>query len=189
MKEELSIRQFNIHEASWPTEGNILSNIRRLVFVVEQKLDGQGESDSRDEESWHWLATDREDVAIGTVRLLPDGQIGKLAVLEKFRGKGAGTALLEQAVEKAKHLGLPDVSVVVQANTLKFYERMGFSTSGKALEDASVNYQRMVQHLAPLDDNVQRLTASELDPGIAVKEFDTREVTFQDVAKIIKNIR
>lgn len=189
MKEELSIRQFNIHEASWPIEGNILSNIRRLVFVVEQKLDRQGESDNRDEESWHWLATDREDVAIGTVRLLANGQIGKLAVLEKFRGKGAGTALLEQAVEKAKHLGLPDVSVVVQANTLKFYERMGFSTSGQALEDASVNYQRMVQHLAPLDDNVQRLTASELNPGIAVKEFDTREVTFQDVAKIIRNIR
>lgn len=187
MSEELSIRQFNIHEATWAAEGNTLSNIRRLVFVVEQNLNRQKASDGSEKESWHWLATDREDVAIGTVRLLPDGHIGRLAVLEEFRGKGVGAALLEQAVEKAKHLGLPEVSSMVQLHALKLYERAGFSSAGT--EQAGGTHQRMVQHLNPLDDNVQRLTASRSDSKIAVKQFDTREVTFEAVAKIIKKIR
>ncbi len=189
MKEELSIRRFNIREADWSRQGNTLSNIRRLVFIVEQGLAREDESDSKDEESWHWLATDREDVPVGTVRLLGDGQIGELAVLSNFRGAGVGAALLEQAVDKARHLGFTDVSLRVQPDNRKFYERMGFVTVGKVFEEAGITYQEMVQNLDPLDDNVQRLTAVELDAEIAVKQFDTLEVTFKDVAKIIRKVR
>ncbi|MCZ6504060.1 MAG: GNAT family N-acetyltransferase [Gammaproteobacteria bacterium] len=189
MNEELSIRPFDIGEADWSRQGNTLSNIRRLVFVVELGLASEDESDSKDGESWHWLATDREDVPVGTVRLRPDGQIGELAVLENFRGRGIGAALLEQAVDKARHLGFTNVSLIVQPHTRQFYERVGFTTVGKVFKDSGITYQCMVQNLNPLDDNVQRLTASDSDPEIAVKQFDTREVTFKDVAKIIRKVR
>ncbi|MBT3832063.1 MAG: hypothetical protein HOF53_11450, partial [Gammaproteobacteria bacterium] len=58
----MELRQFNTREADWRTDGNQLSNIRRLVFIVEQKVPKDEEWDGKDEDSWHWLATDTKDV-------------------------------------------------------------------------------------------------------------------------------
>ena len=90
----------NIREADWKVNGKQLSNIRRLDFIVEQQVPEQEEWDGQDEDSWHWIATDNQDLPIGTARLLPDGQIGRMAVLNEHRKFGVGAALLEQAVEK-----------------------------------------------------------------------------------------
>ena len=186
MKQGLSVRRFNIHEADWPSEGRMLLQIRRLVLVIEQNLAREDESDRLDEESWHWLATDAQDVPIGAVRLVPTGEIGRLAVLEKHRGAGVGAALLEQAIDKAKRLGFSRLSVTVEADSRDFYGRAGFAVIEK--EYAGTTF-RMEQTLPPLDDKVQRLTASDFDSSMSVKEFDTREASFKDVSKIIKKVR
>ena len=57
MTEDLSIRQFNIREADWQADGSQLSNIRRLVFIVEQKVPKEEEWDDKDGDAWHWIAT------------------------------------------------------------------------------------------------------------------------------------
>ena len=156
MSDALEIRNFNLREATWAADGGQLSNIRRVVFIIEQNVPQEEEWDGKDNDSWHWLASDREDVPIGTARLLPDGQIGRMAVLENHRGTGVGAALLEAAVEKARHLGMRNVFLNAQSHALGFYEKLGFVSEGDEFDEAGIPQFRMTRTLAPPADNIQR---------------------------------
>lgn len=189
MSQGLSIRDFLVREADWETEGKLLSNIRRLVFIQEQKVPVEEEWDGRDDTSYHWIATDPEDVAIGTARLLPDGQIGRMAVLPPHRGTGVGAALLEAAVEKARHLGFNEVYLNAQTHALGFYESVGFKPTGDEFDEAGIPHRRMTQSLAPVQKSGQRILPSSTSDGIEMKSFDTREVSFDEWHKLIHKVR
>ena len=189
MTHSLEIRQFNIREADWASDSEMLSGIRRQVFILEQKVPRDIEWDGRDEESWHWLATDQDDKPIGTARLLPEGQIGRMAVLEDWRGHGVGAALLEQAVEKARHLGFPEVVLHAQSYACGFYERSGFTAVGEEYEEAGIPHRTMTQTLAPPVDNIQRKSAVSPEFEMSVKPFDTAEVLWQESARAIRQLR
>ena len=189
MTEDFEIRHFNIREADWATEGNVLSNIRRLVFIVEQKVPPEEEWDGHDEDSWHWLATDAKDFAIGTARLLPDGQIGRIAVLTEQRKHGIGAALLERAVDKARHLGMKSVFLNAQTHALGFYEHCGFTAQGDEFMEAGIPHLRMTQELSPPEDNVQRTHLLENELNVVVKPFDTSEVGWAEASKNIIRVR
>ena len=185
----MELRQFNTREADWQVDGKQLSNIRRLVFILEQQVPKDEEWDGKDDDSWHWLATDTKDVPIGTARLLPDGQIGRMAVLSNFRKFGVGAALLELAVEKARHLGFASVFLNAQSHALGFYERAGFVAEGEEFLEAGIPHFRMTQALAPPEDNIQRrlTVASNLD--VDVKTFDTSEVLWSEASGTLQRIR
>ena len=189
MTNHLEIRKFNIREADWRDDGGQLSNIRRLVFIVEQKVPQEDEWDGKDDESWHWIATDSNDGPIGTARLLPDGQIGRIAVLSNHRKLGVGAALLEQAVEKARRLGFESVFLNAQTHALGFYERCGFTVEGEEFMEAGIAHFRLTQELSPPEDNIQRLLAGTSELDIDVKSFDTSEVNWRDLANTIKRVR
>ena len=188
-KVSVKLRQFNIRAADWQTDGKQLSNIRRLVFIIEQKVPKDEEWDGKDEDSWHWLATDTKDVPIGTARLLPDGQIGRMAVLSHYRKFGVGAALLEQAVEKARHLGFSRVFLNAQSHALGFYESAGFVTEGEEFQEAGIAHYRMRQPLTPPEDNIQRLLAVESSLDVAVKSFDTSEVLWGEMSSTLRRVR
>lgn len=149
MPKQLEIRQFEIREANWDLDGPVLSDIRRLVFIVEQSVPQEEEWDGRDEASWHWVATDSGDEPIGTARLLPEGQIGRMAVLQDHRRHGIGAALLEGAVDKARRLGFANVFLNAQTHALTFYEKCGFSREGNEFLEAGIPHYRMVRTLDP----------------------------------------
>jgi len=67
--------------------------IRTTVFVEEQKVPAEMEIDDWDPQCVHAVAFDGEGTAQGTGRLLPDGHIGRMAVLKSARGAGVGSAL------------------------------------------------------------------------------------------------
>lgn len=189
MSDDLRIRHFDIRQANWATDQQVLSNIRRIVFIVEQQVPQEEEWDGRDSDSWHWLATGDNDAPIGTARLLPDGQIGRMAVLAEHRGSGVGAALLEQAVDKARHLGMDQVYLNAQTHALGFYERCGFKAEGDEFMEAGIPHLRMTQQLQPPADNIQRQLASDGELDIGVKNFDTLEVEWQRQANTLKRIR
>lgn len=189
MTESLQIRQFNIREAAWETDGGQLSNIRRIVFIVEQKVPKDEEWDGKDEQSWHWLASDDKDLPIGTARLLPDGQIGRMAVLGDHRKLGVGAALLEAAVEKARHLGMSQVFLNAQSHALGFYEKLGFVAEGEEFLEAGIAHYRMTQTLEPPVDKIQRKARVDSELAISVKPFDTSEVSWEEAGKRILRMR
>ena len=194
MSDKLEVRDFLIRSADWASDKNNLTNLRRLVFIVEQKVSQEEEWDGQDERAYHWLATDHSDRAIGTVRLLASGQVGRMAVLIEYRGTGVGAALLEAAVGQAQHLGMSDIYLNAQSHALGFYARAGFVKHGEEFIEAGIAHFRMHQ-LAPADDlqnpalAASRRVAQDLAEGISLRLFDTTEADWQADGKIIKTLR
>jgi GNAT superfamily N-acetyltransferase len=97
----VDIVEFGVDAGSWNELREPARAVREAVFVVEQKVPREIELDEHDATSRHVLARDGDGSPIGTGRLLPDGHIGRMAVLADWRGKGVGRAMLERLLEEA----------------------------------------------------------------------------------------
>jgi predicted GNAT family N-acyltransferase len=138
---------YRVRLADWTRDQPILRHIRRVVFIDEQKVPEALEWDGIDEECRHVIAENAAGEAIGCARLLPDGHIGRVAVLAEARGKGVGDALLGSMIELAAELGHRRVVVNAQTHAIAFYERHGFVVSGEEFDDAGIPHRAMVRHL------------------------------------------
>ena len=144
--------KFNIREVTWTDAAAHLINVRHEVFIVEQKVPREEEWDGLDETAWHWLATSLTSTPIGTARLLPGGQIGRMAVLAPYRKLGVGAALLECAVEKARQMEFNEVFLHAQIQARGFYESCGFIAVGDEFMEADIPHvcmTRITQAAAP----------------------------------------
>lgn len=119
--------------------------IRRAVFIEEQGVPESLEIDGRDPACLHVLAWAAEGGPVGTARLLPEGKIGRVAVLAPWRGRGVGSALVRRLVEAADAAGLAKVSLHAQSGTTGFYEKLGFAAEGEEFEEAGIPHRRMVR--------------------------------------------
>lgn len=134
---------FSVARVSWSQAQAVLSTIRKAVFVDEQRVPATLEWDGLDDDCVHVLATAADGRAIGTGRLLPDGHIGRMAVLRAWRGKGVGTALLQELLVAARERGHAHAQLSAQTHALEFYRRFGFEeTSGEYL-DAGIPHRAM----------------------------------------------
>lgn len=131
----------------WTTLGEQAASIRRAVFVDEQKVPADIELDEFDAVSLHALAFDAAGVVVGTGRLLPDGHIGRMAVLAGARGSGVGSALLQALMTAARGRGLVDVRLNAQTHALPFYARFGFMAEGDEFDDAGIAHRAMRRSL------------------------------------------
>jgi len=118
------------------------SRIRLTVFVGEQRVPPQIEIDDQDAVCVHALAY-AGGKAVGTGRLLPDGHIGRMAVLKQSRSLGVGGAILERLVEEARRRGMREVVLSAQTHALGFYRKHGFREEGEVFEEAGIPHQEM----------------------------------------------
>ena len=117
--------------------------VRYAVFVEEQKVPPEIELDDFDPVSLHALAFDRAGRLLGTGRLLPDGHVGRMAVLRQARGTGVGSALLAALLQAARARGDREVALSAQTHAIPFYERFGFVAEGEEYDDAGIPHRRM----------------------------------------------
>ena len=120
--------------------------IRVTVFVEEQGVPAELEMDDNDAASLHALAY-ADGRAIGTGRLLPDGHIGRMAVLKEWRGRGAGRGLLRRLIDAARQRGHREVALSAQVHALEFYRAEGFEPEGAIYEEAGIPHQAMRRKL------------------------------------------
>ena len=118
------------------------SRIRFKVFVEEQGVPREIELDEFDERCLHALALE-EGRAIGTGRLLPDGHIGRMAVLEGWRGRGVGSRILESLIGAARARGDRQVLLSAQVHAAEFYRQHGFEPMGEIYEEAGIPHRAM----------------------------------------------
>jgi predicted GNAT family N-acyltransferase len=117
--------------------------IRYAVFVDEQKVPAEIELDDWDALSLHALALDAQGRVLGTGRLLPDGHIGRMAVLQSARGQGVGSALLRALLQAARARGDREVVLSAQTHAMPFYEKAGFIAEGDDYDDAGIPHRQM----------------------------------------------
>ena len=135
-----------VRPADWSVDRKILQALREEVFIREQFVPADMEWDEFDALSRHVVAS-VDGIPIGTGRLLPDGHIGRMAVLREWRGQGAGSALLTGLMNIARTLGMRRVLLNAQVQALPFYLRHGFQAQGGEFLDAGIPHQRMWRDL------------------------------------------
>ena len=127
---------------SWHQAHAHASPIRFEVFVEEQGVPREIELDEHDPVSIHVVAfEDRTPVATG--RLLPDGHIGRMAVLKDWRGRGIGALMLKSLIDRAKERGDREVALSAQVHAVPFYRAHGFMPEGDEYLDAGIRHQAM----------------------------------------------
>jgi predicted GNAT family N-acyltransferase len=138
---------FTILITDWARDEARLSCIRRTVFIDEQGVPEALEWDADDAGAMHLLALDGAGQAIGCARLLPDGHVGRMAVLPAWRGRGVGRALLAAAVAAARMHGHTMLHLSAQTHAADFYARAGFIAIGAEYEEAGIPHIAMQKRL------------------------------------------
>jgi predicted GNAT family N-acyltransferase len=140
--------RFAVRVVDWAAGETRLRAVRLAVFVVEQNIPEELEWDAMDAVSIHALAEDSGGTPIGCGRLLPDGHIGRVAVLSDWRGRGVGAALLERLIAVARARGDTRVVLNAQEQAMPFYARFGFVPEGEAFMEADIPHRAMARTLA-----------------------------------------
>jgi radical SAM protein (TIGR04043 family)/putative N-acetyltransferase (TIGR04045 family) len=106
--------------------------IRREVFVLEQKLFSNSDFDEDDAKSIHLVAEWNHQV-VGTVRVFPANHNGhwiggRLAVRKEHRNTGAGEILVREAMHFVKSRGCTKFTAHIQSKNVSFFSRIGWKT-------------------------------------------------------------
>ena len=131
----------------WSDARTEAQRIRETVFVAEQGVPREIELDDWDERCEHAIAYDAGGRAVGTGRLLPDGHIGRMAVLRQSRGQGVGGRVLEALIERARERGMRCVVLNAQTHAAPFYARYGFIVAGETFMEAGIPHVAMERNL------------------------------------------
>ena len=132
-----------VETGSWGQVQPLASAIRFEVFVHEQRVPIEEELDAADAQCVHALAFNVSGEVIGTGRLLPDGHVGRMAVLKANRGQGVGAAILLRLIEQARAQGFVDVVLSAQTHAKGFYAKYGFVEEGGEYLDANIPHIQM----------------------------------------------
>jgi len=116
--------------------------IRYEVFVEEQNVPEELEIDGLDNEARHVLAF-VDEVPIGTGRILEDGHIGRIAVLEKHRSLGIGKLIMKELIKWAQEMSLEKVWLSSQWHAHSFYLDLGFVCVGEIYKEAGIDHIKM----------------------------------------------
>jgi predicted GNAT family N-acyltransferase len=140
--------KFTVRILAWRDAQALARPVREKVFVEEQKVPLALEWDEWDELSDHALAFDREGSPIGTARLLPDGRIGRMAVLKEWRLNGVGAALLGAVLDRARDRRIERSVLHAQTHAAGFYRRFGFIERGEEFLEAGIPHVEMALDLS-----------------------------------------
>jgi predicted GNAT family N-acyltransferase len=143
MPADVGSTAFSIELCDWMSGEERLRAVRHAVFVVEQQIPDVLEWDGIDRDCRHALALDAAGRPVGCGRLLPDGHIGRVAVLAAWRRHGVGSALLVRLVELARTSRHTRAILNAQASAMPFYARHGFVAIGAAYMEAGIPHQTM----------------------------------------------
>ena len=138
------MQEFYIKQVTWATHEAQLRLIREQVFIFEQQVPVALEWDTHDRDAWHLLAFNQSGATIGCARILSNGSIGRMAVLQEKRGIGIGMALLNAAMKLCKQQQLKEATLSAQTHATSFYEQAGFVIVSDVYLDASIPHVDML---------------------------------------------
>ncbi|MGH8441038.1 MAG: GNAT family N-acetyltransferase [Pseudomonas sp.] len=138
------MNKIRVRLADWHKDNADIRRIREAVFIAEQCVPPELEWDADDNSAVHFLALEG-DYAIGTARLLADGQIGRVSVLKDWRGLKVGDALMQAVIVEAQNRDLKQQMLSAQVQATPFYERLGFKVVSEEFLEAGIPHVDMVR--------------------------------------------
>jgi len=135
--------EFHLIHSTWQESQAALAAVRRTVFIEEQQVPEALEYDGLDESCQHVLVTDAGQRPVGCGRMKADGHIGRMAVLQGYRGQGIGSAMLVALLGVARAQRCTEVYLHAQVSAIPFYEKHGFCVSSEVFMDAGIPHKTM----------------------------------------------
>jgi len=134
-----------IFEIQSPQDLEKAFEIRRIVFVIGQNCAPEEEYDEHEQFCRHFLAK-YQGIQAGTCRIrqTENGiKLERFAVLEQFRGKLIGAALVENCLQKIQPTD-KKIYLHAQEHAIGFYEKFGFEAMGERFYEANIPHFKMV---------------------------------------------
>jgi predicted GNAT family N-acyltransferase len=136
---------------SWQEASKAAFAIRHKVFIEEQGVPEDLELDELDPLAMHALAF-QDSKCVGTGRLVniggQNGQIGRMAVLPRFRNQGFGRGILRKLMAHAQSEGMVSLILHSQVSAIPFYEKQGFQIQENVYDEVGIPHRNMI-HLLP----------------------------------------
>ncbi len=133
---------FSFTDKQWM---DIAFDIRRKVFVEEQKVDAREEYDEFEKTSIHYLVfVDEQPVGTARWRITESGiKLERFAVLKEFRNARAGRTVLLKVLDDVIPLN-KKIYMHAQVAAMSFYSREGFVTEGEMFTECDIQHFKMV---------------------------------------------
>lgn len=140
---------FTVSLVCWHDGEPLLRSVREAVFIREQGVPAELEWDGLDESCRHALALSHQGDAIGCGRMFANGHIGRISVLQQWRKRKVGTAIMEALLDYARAHDYKQVDADAQTFAVPFYRKFGFAEEGESFMDAGLPHIKMRLKLLP----------------------------------------
>jgi len=134
----------SVCRVQWDIAEQLLRNIREKVFICEWRIPRKIEFDSKDRQAFHILICDdfiQEPVATG--RIMPTGEISRIAVLMSHRKQGLDKIVLKGLLRIAHELELNEIFINSPLEYVEYFRTCAFYTQGSVFMEAGIPRQRM----------------------------------------------
>ncbi len=140
----------NVVTVSDPADLEKAYDIRKKVFVEEQKVPLYEEIDQYEEASIHLLALQEgEPCGACRWRFTTEGiKLERFAVLQEFRGKQVGSALVSACLQSIyNHPNFNDQPLYLNAqlDAIPLYSKFGFHSVGDKFLECEIDHYKMVK--------------------------------------------
>ena len=144
----MSNSEFIVLPAVTDDQKEKLFGLREEVFVVEQKVDRAEEFDEFETSSFHFVAVDMNDNAIGAARWRSTNKgikLERFAVKKTWRSKGVGTALVQAVIEDIQRQegNGHRLYLHAQLDAIPLYEKFDFVKIGDLFEECNILHYTM----------------------------------------------
>ena len=141
----ISIGMIEIIEIMDVEKLEVAFQIRRKVFVVEQKVTEEEEFDGLDQISRQFLALyQKKPAGTARMRLTPEGvKLERFSILIEYRKKRIGSELVKFLLSQAKILESKKVYLHAQKEVENFYKQLGFFPVGETFLEANILHIKM----------------------------------------------
>ena len=120
-------------------------NIRKKVFIEEQKVPLDIEIDEYELEATHFIVyLNKEPIGCARIRFNNFAKLERIAILKKHRSRGFGTKLTEYLIDYCHKKNISDIRLNSQLYVADFYEKIGFKKVGEVFFEAGIKHVEMV---------------------------------------------
>jgi len=130
----------------------IILRARQEVFILEQNCNYL-DCDGKDEQSYHMVAYDGEDIA-AYMRILPPGlnykeaSMGRILTTKNHRKQGLGKELMKRGLLFSKEvLNYKSIKISAQSYLVPFYSNFSFQSTGSEYLEDDIPHTEMVLKL------------------------------------------
>lgn len=123
-------------------------NIRKKVFVEEQRVPVEIELDEFDKTADHFIVyLNKKPVGCARVSYNGFAKLERIAILKKYRSRGYGTQLTKYLIQYCKKKKIRKIVIHSQMNVVGFYKKFGFKPIGEPFDEAGIKHVKMILEL------------------------------------------